>query len=69
MKTNFDELNSDRLIDEPANYKWGVFYFNPQDKRVVVPKRSKYLGWTLNFASVYAYLLIIAVALILVFLT
>ena len=37
-------------VDNPANYKWGVFYFNRDDIRTVVPKRTRAFGWTLNFA-------------------
>jgi len=36
---------------EPNDWKWGVFYFNPNDPRIVVPKRIEWLGWTLNFAQ------------------
>jgi len=36
---------------EPNDWKWGVFYFNPNDPRIFVPKRIKLLGWTLNFAQ------------------
>jgi uncharacterized membrane protein len=32
-------------------WKWGVFYFNPNDSRIIVPKRIEWLGWTLNFAQ------------------
>lgn len=67
MKTNFDEFESDRMINNPANYKGGIFYFNPKDKRIVPPKRNKMMGWTLNFANIYSYLIIlglIAAALI-----
>lgn len=67
MKTNFDEYQSDRMIQDPANYKWGIFYFNPKDKRIGVPKYDKMRGWTLNFGNIYSYLIIsgiIAVILI-----
>ena len=43
---------------EPNNYKWGVFYFNPDDPRLFVPKRIIGTGWTLNFANPYSYLII-----------
>lgn len=42
-------------IDDPLNYKWGVFYFNKNDIRTVVPKRSRALGWTFNFAQPGSY--------------
>ena len=67
MKTNFDQVENDRMIDDPMNYKAGIFYFNAKDPRIVVPKRYRMMGWTMNFANFYTYLLIlgiIAVALI-----
>jgi uncharacterized membrane protein len=36
---------------DPNNWKWGVFYFNREDKRLLVPKRIALLGWTINFAN------------------
>ena len=38
------------LHADPANWKWGIFYFSPQDPRIIVPKRIRGLGWTINFA-------------------
>ena len=40
-----------RIETEPNYWKWGVFYFNPNDPRIFVPKRIEWLGWTLNFAQ------------------
>lgn len=37
-------------IDDPLNYKLGIFYFNKADIRTVVPKRTRAFGWTFNFA-------------------
>lgn len=51
----------------PDHYKWGLFYFNREDPRVIVPKINKWMGWTLNFASPFSYLLILAIVLIAVF--
>ncbi len=55
----------DPEVDNPENYKFTVFYFNPKDKRVIVPKRNRFLGWTLNFGNIYAYLLLGSVILVL----
>jgi uncharacterized membrane protein len=49
------------MIQNPENYKWGIFYFNPKDQRILVPKRINMMGWTLNFASIYTYLLIFGI--------
>jgi len=47
------ERNYDRI--DPEKYKWGIFYYNPADKRAVVPKRNMGLGYTLNFAQPMAW--------------
>lgn len=39
----------DALWRDPRNYKYGVYYCKA-DPRVVVPKRCKWMGWTVNFA-------------------
>jgi uncharacterized membrane protein len=68
MKFSFDEFENDQRINDPTNYKWGIFYFNPKDIRIVVPKRSRMMGWTLNFANIYTYLLILGIiAFVLIF--
>jgi len=54
----------DTMHKNPSNWK-GVFYFNRKDPRLTVPKLSG-LGWTFNFASIYSWLLIIALVLIIV---
>jgi len=33
-------------VNDPGNYKWGIFYYNPDDLRAVVPKRNKWMGFT-----------------------
>ena len=40
--------------DDDSNWVLGVFYFNPNDKRLFPPKRIKWLGWTVNFANPYS---------------
>ena len=50
----------------PQNYKWGIFYYNPNDSRTVVPKQTKFLGWTFNFAKARTYAFILIVTLIIV---
>jgi uncharacterized membrane protein len=49
------------------NYKWGFLYFDPNDKRVILPKVNPALGWTLNFSSPITYLIIVAFVLLLIF--
>ncbi len=57
--SDFDEPTKD-----PANYKLWIFYYNPKDSRFIVPKRIKWMGWTLNYAKPGAYLFLILVFLI-----
>ncbi len=56
-----EDLDSKTKNQDPDNYKWGVFYFNKNDSRVILPKRNPYLGVTLNFASPYTYLSLLAI--------
>lgn len=51
-------------IDDINNYKWNVFYFNREDRRIIVPKRTRFLGWTINFARPESYLLLFVVLLL-----
>ena len=50
-------------VDDSDNYKWKSFYFNRKDPRILVPKRMRLLGWTLNFAhkESYAWLIVLLV--------
>lgn len=50
------------LWKDPNNRKWGVFYYCKADPRVIVPKRIKWMGWTVNVARPLA----IPVALLLI---
>ena len=34
---------------DPRNYKWGIYYCKA-DPRPIVPRRHKWMGWTVNFA-------------------
>ena len=35
---------------DPGNQKWGLIYYCKADPRAIVPRRLKWMGWTLNFA-------------------
>jgi len=65
MKTKLDQQILDTMSKNPGNWK-GVFYFNRKDPRLMVPKLYPSMGWTLNFASTYSYLLVVAVILIII---
>ena len=38
-------------LKDDKYWKWGVLYFNPEDKRIFPPKRIPWMGWTVNFAN------------------
>jgi len=52
------------MRNDPGNYRWGIFYFNPGDSRVIVPKRNAWMGWTLNFARPSSFLILLGVFLV-----
>jgi len=64
MKTLFDQNELDRMRNDPDNYKWGIFYFNPNDPRTIVPKRNYWLGLTFNFAKPYSYLIFLSIFIV-----
>ncbi len=39
---------------DAKNWRFGVFYYNPEDKRTFPPKRFKSMGMTINFADTKA---------------
>ena len=39
----------DACWKDPHNWKWRVYYCKA-DPRAIVPKRFKWMGWTVNFA-------------------
>jgi uncharacterized membrane protein len=48
---------------DPNNWKLGFLYFNPEDKRIFPPKRTPWMGWTINFAnskSILVFLILMA---------
>jgi uncharacterized membrane protein len=67
MKPHFSNGQFDPMADDPANYRLSIFYFNRKDKRTIVPKRYRLLGWTINFARPYVYWGTIIIVVIIVF--
>lgn len=47
-------------------WKLGIFYFNPNDKRIFVPKKIEWLGWTLNFAQPFSIIIISGIVILIV---
>ncbi|MCX2585259.1 DUF5808 domain-containing protein [Pedobacter sp. MR22-3] len=56
-------------MDDLKNYKFGIFYFNPEDSRLLVPRKiSRMKGYTLNFARPISFVLFGLFIVLLVFL-
>lgn len=47
---------NDHFHRDPNNWKWGIFYYNPQDERLFLPKKNAGMGITVNYAKREAYL-------------
>lgn len=45
-----DKKTIDTWYNDPANWKYDLFYYNPKDKRIFPLKRYG-IGWTVNFAN------------------
>jgi hypothetical protein len=54
--------------DDPKNWKLGIFYFNKEDKRIIVSKRLNLFGWTLNFANPLSYMIMIGLFVLIYYL-
>lgn len=57
-------MNDIEPSEDPQFYVWGVFYYNPDDERILVPKRIRAMGWIFNFARQEVYYFIIIVAIV-----
>jgi uncharacterized membrane protein len=60
MNTRVSKEFLDTMSRESGNWK-GPFYFNSRDPRILVPKLHPSSGWTLNFASQYSYIFLLAI--------
>ena len=54
------------IFNEKKHWKWGIFYFNPDDRRIFPPKRLPFMGWTVNFANWKSILVFVVVLLLFV---
>ena len=48
---NPDRETLEKWHKDPGNWKWGIFYYNPEDERLFPPKKQEWMGWTVNFAN------------------
>ncbi len=65
MKRKSDKLFLDAMRKDPQYWK-GPIYVNRKDPRLIVHKQEPYLGYTLNFGSIYTYLLFAAIIAIVI---
>jgi uncharacterized membrane protein len=63
MKSKLEKAILESMIKNPNNWN-GIFYHNPQDPRVLVPKIKPSMGWTFNWASPYSYISFVCIVLI-----
>jgi uncharacterized membrane protein len=63
MKSKLDRAIPDSMSRNPNNWK-GIFYYNPNDPRLIVRKIYPSMGWSFNFASPYSYLTLTSIILI-----
>jgi uncharacterized membrane protein len=63
MKSKLDKAIFESMSKNPNNWK-GIFYYNPQDPRLVVRKVNPRMGWSFNFASPYSYITLGCIILI-----
>ena len=67
---NPTEEQLEKWHNDPNNWKFGLFYYNPEDERIFPPKRIKWAGWTVNFAntkSVLAFIGIVVITLAIIY--
>lgn len=67
-REEFNERVLDDMRHNPDYYFLGIFYFNRHDPRAFVPKRNRYLGWTLNFYRPETYIVLLTIILAAIFL-
>jgi uncharacterized membrane protein len=53
MKTDekLSKETFDNFYKDENNWKWDIFYFNKEDKRLFPPKRYGLFGCTINFLN------------------
>jgi Family of unknown function (DUF5808) len=65
-KPSPDQDKYDKWHKDPSNWKAGIFYYNPDDKRLFPPKRISGMGWTINFANPNSVLAFIGLFLLII---
>lgn len=63
MKAKFTAEQLEVFWRDPANWKFGI-YRCAADPRVIVPKRIKSMGWTVNFSHRFAWPTLLLIVLL-----
>jgi uncharacterized membrane protein len=61
------ETKPETAVENPNTGWYGIFYYNPNNPRVWVPKRNRLglsWGWTFNFARPMSYAILAALFLL-----
>ena len=67
METNPYYEQTEKWRKDPKNWKFGIFYYNPEDTSLFPPKKIRQMGMTINFAqkwSVFFLVLFLALTVI-----
>ena len=60
MNTKLPPGTLDSLWEDRQNWKAYGMYFCKTDPRIIVPKRQKWAGWTMNFAHISGWVAFVA---------
>lgn len=59
-------------FNDSKNWKYLFFYFNPNDPRIMVPKKIEWMGTTFNYAHkiswIYTFLIFLIIGMLIYFL-
>jgi uncharacterized membrane protein len=58
-----DKETSEKWKKDTNNWKFGMFYFNKEDKRLFVSKKIEWMGTTINFANPKSFWFVITMIL------
>jgi len=68
MKSKRTKRSHDILDKKPNNWR-GLFYYNTNDPRILVPKKIPFMGYTLNFGNLFTYLFLLGLIILIVLLS
>jgi len=61
MESKPSKETLEKWSKDPNNWVWGMFYYNKEDQRLILPKRIAWMGLTINFANYKSVLFIIGI--------